>query len=110
MVNNDGEIPDSGTGIPGFTAGMGKLHEDHGSMQWAELLAPARELAAEEFDVSEFLALRMTQPSGPAAVTDLEHYAPGGEPLSEGEELVQQELAQTLQTLQSNGAEDYYTG
>lgn len=110
VVNNDGEIPDSGTGIAGFTAGMGKLHEDHGSMQWAELLAPARELAAEGFDVSEFLALRMTQPSGPAAVTDLEHYAPGGEPLSEGEELVQQELAQTLQTLQSNGAEDYYTG
>lgn len=110
VVNNDGEIPDSGTGIPGFTAGMGKLHEDHGSMQWAELLAPARELAAEGFDVSEFLALRMTQPSGPAAVTDLEHYAPGGEPLSEGQELVQQELAQTLQTLQSNGAEDYYTG
>lgn len=109
-MNNDGEIPDSGTGIAGFTAGMGKLHEDHGSMQWAELLAPARELAAEGFDVSEFLALRMTQPSGPAAVTDLEHYAPGGEPLSEGEELVQQELAQTLQTLQSNGAEDYYTG
>src|SRR5699024_5211855 len=27
VVNNHGEIPESGTGIPGFTAGMGKLHE-----------------------------------------------------------------------------------
>ncbi|GAA4832718.1 gamma-glutamyltransferase [Garicola koreensis] len=110
VVNNDGEIPESGTGIPGFTAGMGKLHEDHGSMEWDQLLAPARQLAAGGFSVSEFLALRMTQPGGPAAVTELDHYAPGGEPLGAGDQLVQQELAETLQTLQTNGAEDYYTG
>ena len=110
VVNNDGELPESGTGIPGFTAGMGKLHEDYGSMEWEELLAPARELAAEGFDISEFLALRMAQPGGPEAITDLEHYAPGGQPLEEGDELVQQQLAQTLQTLQSSGAEDFYTG
>ena len=110
VVNNDGVLPESGTGIPGFTAGMGKLYEDYGSMEWEELLAPARELAAEGFDISEFLALRMAQPGGPEAITDLEHYAPGGQPLEEGDELVQQQLAQTLQTLQSSGAEDFYTG
>src|SRR5699024_10183584 len=110
VVNNHGAIPESGTGIPGFTAGMGKLHEDHASLPWEELLAPAEQLAAEGFEVSEFLELRISQPGGPEAVTELDHYAPGGDPLGEGEELVQQQLAETLQTLQSSGAEDYYTG
>ena len=110
VVNNDGEIPESGTGIPGFTAGMGKLHEDYGSMEWEQLLAPAVELAEEGFELSEFLALRIEQPDGAAATTQLEHYAPGGQPLVQGEDLVQEELASTLQTLQQNGAEDLYTG
>ena len=110
VVNNDGEIPESGTGIPGFTAGMGKLHEDYGSMEWEQLLAPAVELAEEGFELSEFLALRIEQPDGAAATTQLEHYAPGGQPLVQGEDLVQEELANTLQALQQNGAEDLYTG
>lgn len=110
VVNNDGEIPESGTGIPGFTAGMGKLHEDYGSMEWEQLLAPAVELAEEGFELSEFLALRIEQPDGAAATTQLEHYAPGGQPLVQGEDLVQEELASTLQALQQNGAEDLYTG
>lgn len=110
VVNNDGEIPESGTGIPGFTAGMGKLHEDYGSMEWEQLLAPAVELAEDGFELSEFLALRIEQPDGAAATTQLEHYAPGGQPLVQGEDLVQEELASTLQTLQQNGAEDLYTG
>lgn len=110
VVNNAGDIPESGTGIPGFTAGMGKLHEDYGSMEWDQLLAPAVELADEGFELSEFLALRIEQPDGAAATTELEHYAPGGQPLAQGEDLVQEELASTLQTLQQNGAEDLYTG
>lgn len=110
VVNNDGDIPDSGTGIPGFAAGMDRLHEDYGSMEWDQLLAPAVELAAEGFELSEFLALRMEQPDAAAAITHLEHYAPGGQPLIQGEDLVQEELARTLQTLQQNGAQDLYTG
>lgn len=110
VVNNDGEIPDSGSGVPGFVAGMGQLHEEYGSMEWSDLLAPAQELAAEGFELSPFLALRMSQPDGEAAIADLENYAPGGEPLSAGEQLVQPELAQTLQRLSEAGWQDFYTG
>lgn len=110
VVSNDGEIPDSGAGIPGFVAGMDKLHEDYGTLEWEQLLQPAYELAAEGFEISGFLAQRMAQPDGLNALTELDHYAPGGEPLGEGDRLVQEELAATLETLADNGAEDFYTG
>ncbi|MFH5821438.1 gamma-glutamyltransferase [Georgenia sp. AZ-5] len=54
-------MPASGTGIPGFVAGMAALHEDHGEMESSELQQPAITLAAEGFPVSDFLALRHAQ-------------------------------------------------
>ncbi len=110
VVNNDGDVPDSGAGIPGFVAGMGELHENHGSLEWSQLLEPAETLASEGFEVSAFLAERMAQDDALAAITDLEHYAPGGQPLGAGEQLVQQDLGTTLSTLAENGWEDFYTG
>lgn len=110
VVNQDGQIPDNGTGVPGFAAGMGQLHEDYGSLEWEQLLEPARALAADGFEVSEFLALRMSQPDGLNALSDLDHFAPGGEVLGAGEQLVQQDLGRTLERLAERGWEDFYTG
>ncbi len=110
VVNEEGEIPDSGAGIPGFVAGMGELHENHGTMDWSELLEPAETLASEGFEVSDYLAERMAQDDALAAISDLEHYAPGGEPLGSGDQLVQEDLGETLSTLAENGWEDFYTG
>lgn len=110
VVNESGDIPDNGTGIPGFVAGMSKMHEDYGSLEWERLIQPAQEIAAEGFEVSEFLADRMNAPDGQEALADIEHYAPGGEPLQAGEELVQTDLADTLSSIAENGAEEFYTG
>ncbi|GAA1452124.1 gamma-glutamyltransferase [Nesterenkonia lacusekhoensis] len=110
VVNEEGEIPDSGAGIPGFVAGMGELHENHGTMDWSQLLEPAETLASEGFEVSDYLAERMAQDDALAAISDLEHYAPGGEPLGSGEQLVQEDLGETLSALAENGWEDFYTG
>ena len=46
VLVDGGVVPASGTGIPGFVAGMASLHEAHGEADWAEVLAPAIELAA----------------------------------------------------------------
>lgn len=110
VVNEEGEIPDSGAGIPGFVAGMGELYDNHGTMDWAQLLEPAETLASEGFEVSDYLAERMAQDDALAAISDLEHYAPGGEPLGSGDQLVQEDLGETLSTLAENGWEDFYTG
>lgn len=110
VVGQNGSIPNSGTGAPGMVDGMATLHEEHGSMEWAELLEPAIDLADEGFEVTELLEQRFNSDWGPASIDGLEHFHNGGQPLSAGDTLVQEELGQTLTTLAEDGAEDFYTG
>ncbi|PYG00855.1 gamma-glutamyltransferase 1 Threonine peptidase. MEROPS family T03 [Georgenia satyanarayanai] len=110
VVADDGVVPASGTGIPGFVAGMGTLHEAHGQAEWAEVLAPAIELAAEGHPASGMLAVRLREDVGPGIVAELPQLRPGGEPLGEGELLVQEELARTMRTLAEDGPQAFYTG
>jgi len=110
QVGVDGEIPGTGIGAPGFVAGMGRLHEQHGSLEWDRLLEPAHQLAAEGFEVYDFLATRMTEDLGPEAVAGVEQFESDGEPLSAGEQLVQTDLADTIETLSEEGWEAFYTG
>lgn len=110
VVAGNGSIPSSGTGVPGMVDGMDTVHAEYGSLEWAELLAPAIELADEGFVVTELLAQRFTSDFGPASIGGLEHFHDGGQPLVEGDTLVQSELADTLRTLADEGPESFYTG
>ncbi|PRZ15112.1 gamma-glutamyltransferase [Nesterenkonia sandarakina] len=110
MVGVDGEIPETGIGAPGFVAGMGRLHQEHGSLEWDRLIQPAQQLASEGFEVYDFLASRMTEDLGPEAIDGVEPFEVDGEPLASGEQLVQTELASTLETLAAEGWESFYTG
>ncbi|MFC4372371.1 gamma-glutamyltransferase family protein [Citricoccus nitrophenolicus] len=111
VVAQDGRIPDSGTGVPGFVAGLAKLHAEHGDLDWQEILEPAIGLAGEGFPVSEFLAQRLRSDFGPASIEGLNHYNDAsGEPLAAGDRLVQRDLAQTMTTLAQEGPESFYTG
>ncbi|WP_120004462.1 gamma-glutamyltransferase family protein [Nesterenkonia muleiensis] len=110
VVNTEGQIPASQTGIPGFAAGMGQLHADHGQLEWEELIAPAIALAEEGTQVAPYLAERITTGNGPEYLAGIDVFAPGGAPLSPGDTITQPELAQTLQRLADAGWEDYYTG
>ncbi|MBE1513592.1 gamma-glutamyltransferase family protein [Nesterenkonia halotolerans] len=109
-VGVDGEIPESGIGVPGFVAGMGRLHEEHGSLEWDRLVQPAQQLASEGFEVYDFLATRMTEDLGPDAIDGVEPFEVDGAPLQAGEQLVQTELAETLGTIAEEGSEAFYTG
>ena len=110
VVNTSGDIPASGTGVPGFVAGMGLLHQDYGDLEWEQVMAPAIELAGEGFTVSEYLSERIKSGAGPDHLADLEVFYPDGDPLGASETLVQPELEQTLQRLAEVGWEDFYTG
>jgi len=110
QVGVDGEIPESGIGVPGFVAGMGRLHEDHGNLEWERLIQPAQQLASEGFEVYDFLATRMTEDLGPEAIEGVEPFEVDGQPLQTGEQLVQTELAETLGTIAEEGWEAFYTG
>lgn len=110
VVADDGVVPSSGTGVPGFVAGMALLHAEHGTLPWAELLAPAIALARDGHPVSEMLAVQLRDQRGLDSAARLAQFAPGGRPLAEGELLVQEELAQTMELLAQEGPAAAYTG
>lgn len=110
VVARDGVVPASGTGIPGFVAGMVEIHGEHGELPWAELLEPAIALAQDGFGISPFLANRMSSDAGPAALAPLPQFNAGGDLLGEGDRLVQRDLAATMKVLANEGGEAFYTG
>lgn len=110
VVAADGVIPDSGTGIPGFVAGMQELHEEYGVLDWEELIAPSIELAGEGHPLSPMTAEQLRLGHGPSVVEQNPQFGSNGEPLSAGDPLVQTELADTLSLLAAEGPEVFYTG
>jgi gamma-glutamyltranspeptidase/glutathione hydrolase len=100
-------------GVPGTVAGLELALKKYGSgkFTWAQLIEPARRLAANGFTVSHSLAesLRRT--------TKFEEYADSrgiflrdGKFYEEGEMFRQPELASTLSRLQRGGPREFYQG
>jgi gamma-glutamyltranspeptidase len=98
--------------IPGAVAGLAAIHELGASRDWSEHLTAAHDLAVNGAPVAsglaaaikEQLALVLQDP-GLAALL-----APGGEPLVEGDQLVQPALARSLRTLAEGGPSTLYGG
>ncbi|MEM6906269.1 MAG: gamma-glutamyltransferase, partial [Pseudomonadota bacterium] len=98
-------------GVPGLVRLMEVLHARHGRLAWAELFQPALSLARDGFAVSPRLAASVAAFEPVLAGTDAAAFLlPGGVALAEGEILRQPELAETLQTLATEGAEAFYKG
>lgn len=109
VVAQDGQIPASDIGIPGFVEGMGELHGQRGSLDWAELVRPAVEMADGGVPVTDTLVQRIAA-GGAQAVAGLEQFAPGGAPLQVGDQLVQPELADSLRLIEQEGPAGFYSG
>ena len=98
--------------VPGAVAGLEAAHRAYASRPWAELIAPAAELAREGFE--------LTRPQAYLhAILDviLRHtdegramYGNGESRLVAGDVLRLPELADTLDQLAERGADDLYTG
>lgn len=110
VVPADGRIPANDTGVPGFVAGMAELHADHGTLELAELLEPAVRLAREGAETSPTVAAQLRSAAYRLPVAQLPHLFPNGQPLDAGEPMVQEELADTLEELQTSGLDAFYDG
>ena len=110
VVNAQGDVPEDGVGVPGFVAGMHRLHEEHGELPWEVLLEPAITVAEDGHPVSDFVAEALRTPFGEEATRDLPHFRSGGAPLQAGDPLVQTDLGATMRTLAEEGAPSFYTG
>jgi gamma-glutamyltranspeptidase/glutathione hydrolase len=102
------------SGVPGTVAGMELALKKYGSgrLNWAQLVEPARRLAAEGFPVSYGLARSLR-----ANAKDLSLYPEtkrihlnGGRFYQEGQVWRQPELAATFSRMQRLGAREFYEG
>ncbi len=99
------------SGVPGTVAGMEEAHKKYGSLPWADLIAPAIDMAENGFAITEKQAgefkryqerFRKFNPNGAAIIRDEEWKA--------GDKFVQPELANTLKRIATNGRDGFYKG
>jgi len=100
-------------GVPGTVAGLALAHRLHGSLPWAELVEPARRLAAEGFVVQPALASGLAQFAADLQrfpATRAQFFHDDGRPCDVGETLVQRDLANTLRWIAEGGEAAFYDG
>jgi gamma-glutamyltranspeptidase/glutathione hydrolase len=101
------------SGIPGTIAGLALAHKRHGKLPWADVVEPARKLAAEGFVVSEYVERSINN----KRVVERMKLFPetwrifqrNGNPWKAGDVFVQPELAATLARIQKDPG-DFYRG
>ncbi|TVQ80990.1 MAG: gamma-glutamyltransferase [Bradymonadales bacterium] len=117
-LNRSGElVPDLSrdgilaVGVPGLVAGLYEIHRDFGKLPWAEVLEPAIKLAEEGFAVYDHLEGALDWRASvlwksPGARKIFFHRE--GEPLREGDLLVQRDLGRVLREIQAKGRDGFY--
>lgn len=98
-------------GVPGSVAGMVEAHQKYGRLKWEELVKPAVRLARNGFKISARTARELNRykerfveynPAGTALVKNGEWI--------EGDVLVQDELANTMERIRDKGRAGFYEG
>lgn len=120
FLNGDGTPKDfyaaavggGAVGVPGIVAMLELAHRDHGKLAWAELFAPAIQMAEEGFAVSPRLhaLIEGDQHLKTFPGTAAYFFHGDGSPLQADEKLKNPALAETLRALASGGAEAFYKG
>lgn len=93
-------------GVPGEVAGLAELSRRFGKKPWAELVEPARRLAADGFPAEPHLAEVLSE-KGAASYRRMPSidaiYFPGGKPVRKGTRVKHARLAATLARLATEG-------
>ncbi|PYZ92679.1 gamma-glutamyltransferase [Salipaludibacillus keqinensis] len=119
FLNEDGSIipfqqrvrHGNAVGVPGTLQGLEEALDRWGSRPRQQLITPAIQLAQKGFEVDNQLAQAIQsneEKLSLSAAADV--FLPGGEPVSEGDVLVQSDLANTLKSIRSHGADAFYHG
>ena len=101
-------------GVPGTVAGLALAHKKYGSgkLSLADLIAPAIRLAQQGFPVEDDTADSLPKARERLArwPSSAGIFLNGGEPLHEGDRLLQFDLADTLQAIADGGPRAFYEG
>ncbi|MGJ8590818.1 MAG: gamma-glutamyltransferase family protein, partial [Yoonia sp.] len=108
----DAVVGGRSVGTPGTPALLEAAHARWGRQNWADLLAPATDLAEQGFTVSPRLAGLVASDAERLAssATTSSYFLPGGRPITAGMTLKNPEYARTLALLADQGADAFYTG
>lgn len=103
--------------VPGAVRSWGDAHARHGRLPWADLLAPAVELAGGGFPADEHFARAVEGAAvvfehdlGPGSRGWSTTYRPHGRAWRPGERVRLPALAATIERLATHGADDFYAG
>ena len=101
-------------GVPGTVAGLALAHKKYGSgkLSLADLIAPALRLAQQGFPVEDDIADSLPRAKERLArwPSSASLFINGGEPLHEGDRLLQFDLADTLRAIAEGGPRAFYEG
>ena len=122
FMKDDGTVMDfleawpsgKAVGTPGIVALYSTAHAAYGVLPWSELFDHGIALAEDGFIVSPRLAdyLVTAQKKGRLAINakTKKYFFPGGEPLQEGDRLINTEYAKTLKRIAKEGESAFYSG
>ena len=101
-------------GVPGFLAALELAWQRHGSLPWAEIVAPALEQSRRPYPAGPTLASWLDM-AGPHIFQQQSasrecFYPRGDQPVREGEMFRVPDLDQTLELIQREGARAFYEG
>ncbi|WP_082235283.1 gamma-glutamyltransferase [Halobacillus massiliensis] len=104
-------ISGDAVGVPGTLKGLMTAYEEWGTRPFNQLINPSIKLADKGVEVNGVLADAIADNQEKLArSTAGEVFLPDGEPLQEGEQLVQSDLANTYKKIRKDGAEAFYEG
>lgn len=108
----DAVVGGRSVGTPGTPMLMQAAHDRWGNADWAELLAPAIELAEAGFAVSPRLAGAVARDQERLSTypRTAAYFLPDGEPIAEGSILRNYPYAATLKAIAEQGAQVFYEG
>ena len=99
-------------GVPGTIAGLSLALERHGKLKWADVIEPARRLAADGFTLNYHTARSLGLAEKLLSRFDESKriFLRNGALYKEGERFIQPDLAATLDRIKTQGAREFYEG